>query len=303
VEVRSKSFRDVLTLAERVARFDSSVLITGESGSGKEMLARHIHSLSPCADRAFLGVNCGALPETLLESELFGHKAGSFTGAISDRIGVFEEAHKGTIFLDEIGDVSSSVQVKLLRVLQEREIMRVGESKPRKIDVRVMAATNQDLSKAMREGRFRDDLYYRLSVIEVLVPPLRERKEDILPLARYFVERLSKRLKIRNLRMDATCIDYLLAYSWPGNVRELDNVLERAAVLSKDGVILPEFLPPTVVHLKSGVSSNSEVVRRSLSEVEQDHIQAVLELTNDNRSRAAKILGISSTTLWRKLKE
>jgi len=247
--------------------------------------------------------NCGALPETLLESELFGHKAGSFTGAISDRIGVFEEAHKGTIFLDEIGDVSSSVQVKLLRVLQEREIMRVGESKPRKIDVRVMAATNQDLSKAMREGRFRDDLYYRLSVIEVLVPPLRERKEDILPLARYFVERLSKRLKIRNLRMDATCIDYLLAYSWPGNVRELDNVLERAAVLSKDGVILPEFLPPTVVHLKSGVSSNSEVVRRSLSEVEQDHIQAVLELTNDNRSRAAKILGISSTTLWRKLKE
>jgi len=248
-------------------------------------------------------VNCGALPETLLESELFGHKAGSFTGAISDRIGVFEEAHKGTIFLDEIGDVSSSVQVKLLRVLQEREIMRVGESKPRKIDVRVMAATNQDLSKAMREGRFRDDLYYRLSVIEVLVPPLRERKEDILPLARYFVERLSKRLKIRNLRMDATCIDYLLAYSWPGNVRELDNVLERAAVLSKDGVILPEFLPPTVVHLKSGVSSNSEVVRRSLSEVEQDHIQAVLELTNDNRSRAAKILGISSTTLWRKLKE
>jgi len=278
-------------------------LITGESGSGKEVLARHIHSLSPRADRLFLGVNCGALPETLLESELFGHKSGSFTGAIDNRIGVFEEAHKGTIFLDEIGDVSSSVQVKLLRVLQEREIVRVGESKPRKIDVRVMAATNQDLSKAIREGKFRDDLYYRLCVIEILVPPLQQRKEDILPLARHFVERLAKKLKMPNLRLDATCIDYLLEYSWPGNVRELENILERAAVLSKNEVILPESLPPTVVHSETRRRSDSELLTRSLAQVEQDHIEAVLELTSQNRSRAAKILGISSTTLWRKLKE
>lgn len=302
-EVRSKSFRATLELAERVARFDSSILVTGESGSGKEVLARHIHSLSPRADRPFLAVNCGALPETLLESELFGHKAGAFTGAVSDRKGLFEEAHKGTIFLDEIGDTSSSMQVKLLRVLQEREIMRVGESKTCKIDVRVMAATNQDLPKAMREGKFRDDLYYRLSVIEIEVPPLQQRKEDILPLARYFIERLAKKLKMPNLRLDATCIDYLLEYSWPGNVRELENILERAAVLSEDEVILPESLPPIIVHSEAYQRSSSELLTRSLAQVEQDHIQAVLESTNHNRSRAARILGISPTTLWRKLKE
>jgi len=302
-EVRSKSFRATLELADRVARFDSTILITGESGSGKEVIARHIHSLSPRADRPFLAVNCGALPETLLESELFGHKAGSFTGAVSDRKGLFEEAHKGTIFLDEIGDISSSMQVKLLRVLQEREIMRVGESKIRKIDVRVMAATNQDLPKAMREGKFRDDLYYRLGVIEIEVPPLQQRKEDILPLARYFIERLAKKLKMPNLRLDATCIDYLLEYSWPGNVRELENILERAAVLSEDEVILPESLPPIIVHSEARQKSSSEFLTRSLAQVEQDHIQAVLELTNQNRSRAARILGISPTTLWRKSKE
>ena len=302
-EVRSKSFRTTLELAARVARFDSSVLITGESGSGKEVLARHIHSLSPRADRAFVAVNCGALPETLLESELFGHKAGSFTGAVSDRKGLFEEANQGTIFLDEIGDVSTSMQVKLLRVLQEREIMRVGESKPRKIDVRVMAATNQKLSKAMREGKFRDDLYYRLSVIEIEVPPLQQRKEDILPLSRYFIKILAKKLKMPNLRLDATCIDYLLEYSWPGNVREFENILERAAVLSENEVIIPESLPPIIVHSEILHKSSGDLLTRSLAQVEQDHIQAVLESTDHNRSQAARILGISPTTLWRKLKE
>ena len=302
-EVHSKSFQDVLVLANRVAPFDTSVLITGESGSGKEIMARYIHKLSLRADKSFLGINCGALPETLLESELFGHKAGSFTGAISDRVGIFEQAQGGTIFLDEIGDISSAMQVKLLRVLQEKEFIRVGESKPRKIDVRIMAATNQDLSQAIRNGKFREDLYYRLGVFEIEVPPLRDRTDDILPLARYFIKQLSKKLKMPNLRLEATCLDYLISYSWPGNVREMENALERAAVLSQKGVILPESLPPTIIHSDSVRSQSTKLIKRTLAEVEQDHIQAVLELTGNNRSRAAKVLGISPTTLWRKTSE
>lgn len=299
-EVHSKCFQSVLELASRVAPFDTSILIVGESGSGKEVLARYIHRLSSRANKSFLGINCGALPETLLESELFGHKVGSFTGAISNRVGILEQGQGGTILLDEIGDISSAMQTKLLRVLQEREIIRVGESKPRKINVRIMAATNRDLPKAIRDGKFREDLYYRLAVIEIEVPPLRNRKEDILSLARYFIKQLSKKLKMPDLRIEATCLDYLLSYSWPGNVRELENALERAAVLSQKGVILPESLPPTVIHSDSTRSQSSKFIKRTLAKVEQDHIQAVLELTGNNRTRAAKILGISTTTLWRK---
>ena len=299
-EVHSKCFQDVLGLANRVAPFDTSVLITGESGSGKEIMARYIHKLSLRADKSFLGINCGALPETLLESELFGHKAGSFTGAISDRVGIFEQAQGGTIFLDEIGDISSAMQVKLLRVLQEKEFIRVGESKPRKIDVRIMAATNQDLSQAIRNGKFREDLYYRLGVFEIEVPPLRDRTDDILPLARYFIKQLSKKLKMPNLRLEATCLDYLISYSWPGNVREMENALERAAVLSQKGVILPESLPPTIIHSESVRGQSTKLIKRTLAEVEKDHIQVVLKLTNNSRTRAAEILGISPTTLWRK---
>lgn len=299
-EVHSKCFQDVLGLANRVAPFDTSILITGESGSGKEVLARYIHNLSLRSNNSFLGINCGALPETLLESELFGHKAGSFTGAISDRIGIFEQAQGGTIFLDEIGDISSALQVKLLRVLQGKEIVSVGESKPRKIDVRIMAATNQDLSKAIRDGKFREDLYYRLGVFEIKVPPLRDRTDDILPLARYFIKQLSIKLKMPNLRLEATCLDYLISYSWPGNVREMENALERAAVMSQKELILPESLPPTIIHSDSVRNQSTKLTKRTLARVEQEHIQAVLELTGNNRTRAAKILGISPTTLWRK---
>ena len=216
VEVHSASFRRVVELAARVAPYDTSVLITGESGTGKEVLARYIHANSHRAKGPFVGVNCAALPETLLESELFGHKAGAFTGAIKDRVGLFEEAQKGTIFLDEIGDISPAMQMKLLRVLQEREIRRVGESATRKVDVRVIAATNQNLAEAIREGRFREDLYYRLRVIEIEVPPLRARKEDILHLARHFSRQFARKLKIPNLRLDSTCVDYLQAYSLAG---------------------------------------------------------------------------------------
>lgn len=301
-EVRSESFRGILELAERVARFDSSVLITGPSGSGKEVLARHIHALSLRADESFLAVNCSALSETLLESELFGHKAGSFTGASKDRIGLFEQAQKGTVLLDEIGDVSHSVQLKLLRVLQEKEIMRVGESHIRKIDVRVIAATNRDLSKAIQEGRFREDLYYRLGVIEIEVPALNQRRDDILPLARYFIDKLAKDLKMPDLRLDGTCLDFLIEYHWPGNIRELENVLERAAILSKDEVVLPECLPTSIVHSTYRQPKDKKTILRTLDQVEHDHIQTVLEYTEDNRSKAAQILGINQSTLWRRIK-
>ena len=247
-------------------------------------------------------MNCAALPETLLESELFGHKMGAFTGAVEDRVGLFEYAQNGTVFLDEIGDVSSATQSKLLRVLQEKEIVRVGESAPRHIDVRVVAATNRDTEQDVREGRFREDLLYRLRVIEIEVPPLRERIEDVLPLTRYFVERFAKRLDIPRLQLDARCVDILQDYSWPGNVRELENAIERAAVLSEAGRILPEHLPPRIVHADPAAPTRDNV-NRTLARAEDDHIRAVLKFTDGNRTRAAKILDISPTTLWRRLKQ
>ena len=298
-EVHSNVFRQTLDLAGCVARFNSSILITGESGSGKEMLARYIHGLSERSDRIFLAVNCSSLPETLLESELFGHKAGSFTGAVEDRVGLFEQANGGTLLLDEIGDISPAMQARLLRVVQEKEIMRVGESIPRKIDVRIIAATNRDLPRAVREERFREDLYYRLGVIEMEVPPLRRRPEDILPLVRHFIERHSAALSLPNLRLDARCVDPLIRYAWPGNVRELENVLERAAILSRDGVITPDVLPAAITAGRAAAPAGGA---STLAQVEQAHIQAVLEQTNGNRTKAAEILGISPPTLWRKLK-
>ncbi len=301
-DVRSKAFQTVLALALRVARFDSSVLLSGETGVGKEVIARHIHESSDRAHRSFVAVDCSALPETLLESELFGHKSGSFTGAVRDRRGLFEEAEGGTIFLDEIGDVSPAIQVKLLRVLQEREIRRVGENKERKVDVRVIAASNKNLREAVRERAFRDDLYYRLRVVELQIPPLRERPEDILPLVRFFVARLADRLDLPDLQMDASCLEVLQRYSWPGNVRELENALERAAVLSENERIMPEGLPPSVRGLESAMDDSVHSVLRTLEEVENDHIQAVLRHTENNRTEAAKILGIGATTLWRRLK-
>jgi len=302
-EIRSVSFRKTLDLASRVARFDSSILITGESGVGKEVVARHIHDNSPRSKGEFVAVNCGALPETLLESELFGHKAGSFTGAVRDRKGLFEQANGGTIFLDEVGEISPALQVNLLRVLQEREIRRIGENIPRAIDVRILAASNQDLEQEIKAGTFRDDLYYRLRVVEVHIPPLRERPEDILPVARFIVKKLSQKLHMPNLRLDADCIEYLQRYSWPGNVRELENALERAAVLSEDGRISKGGLPSCV--LDGGISGNGPALSPTLSlkDVETAHIRAVLRHTGGNRAEAARILGIGVATLWRRLKE
>jgi DNA-binding NtrC family response regulator/predicted hydrocarbon binding protein len=300
VPVHSARFQQTLQTANRVARFDTTVLITGETGVGKEVLARHIHEQSPRAAGRFVAVNCGALPETLLGSELFGHKAGAFTGASHTKKGLFDEAVQGTIFLDEIGDVSPALQMRLLRVLQEKEILPIGETRSHKVDVRIVAATNRNLEKAVEAGEFREDLYYRLQVVKIDVPPLRERREDILALTRWFVRKCAKRLGLPELRLDATCVDCLLEYPWPGNVRELENALEHAAVLCADGVIRPESLPATissqpVLPLASGP-------RRSLAEVELEYIQMVLKTTGGNRTEAAKILQIGQATLYRKLR-
>jgi two-component system, NtrC family, response regulator HydG len=298
VEVRSAAFTRVLELATRIAQFESSVLITGESGVGKEVVARLIHARSPRAKGPFLAINCGALPETLLDSELFGHKAGAFTGAVADHAGLFESAAGGTLFLDEVGEISHATQVKLLRVLQEREIRRVGESRTRPIDVRVLAATNRNLEAAMAEGKFREDLYYRLRVVEVLIPPLRERKEDIVPLARFFVERFKIKLKLPTLRLSAEAIGYLTSYPWPGNVRELENAIEHAAVLSRDGRLTPDLFPPGIVHRAAGRPGRPSG-KRSLADVEREYIEEVLQETGGKLREAAEILGISTATLWR----
>jgi len=300
VEVRSPAFTRVLELATRIAPFDSSVLITGESGVGKEVVARLIHTRSARSKGPFLAINCGALPETLLDSELFGHKAGAFTGAASDHEGLFESAAGGTLFLDEVGEISHPMQLKLLRVLQEREIRRVGESRNRPINVRVLAATNRDLAAAMAGGAFREDLYYRLRVVEVAIPPLRERRDDVLPLARFFVERFRTKLKLPALRLSPESIAILTNYPWPGNVRELENAIEHAAVLSRDGRLTPDLFPSGIVHPTAGTARSAG--KRSLGDVAGEHIQDVLRQTGGNRRQAAAILGISTATLWRKLK-
>jgi len=303
VEIRSPAFRQTIESASRVARFDTSVLITGESGTGKEVLARHIHGLSQRARHAFVAINCGALPETLLEGELFGYRAGAFTGATHDRIGLLESGQQGTVFLDEIGEIPPSTQVKLLRVLQEREVLRLGEDRPRPINVRLIAATNRDLREAVRQGLYREDLFYRLAVVEIAIPPLRERPADILPLARHFVARLAMRLKLPGLRLDASALDSLVRYPWPGNVRELENAMEHAAVFAQDGLITREALPASIAQVASGASAgSSRGLPRSMADVEHEHMLGVLRSVDGNRRRAAAILGISTTTLWRRLR-
>ncbi len=301
-ESRSRRFQQVLDLARRVAPFDSSVLITGESGVGKEVIARFIHKNSPRRHRPFVAIDCGALPESLLESELFGHKAGSFTGAIRDRPGLFEQAPGGTTLLDEIGEVAPALQVKLLRVLQDKTIRRVGENHTRDIDCRIIAATNRDLREEIRTNRFREDLFYRLRVIEIQIPSLRERPEDILPLARFLTERLIDRLKLSRLVIHPTSVRVLEGHGWPGNVRELENALERAAILSDDGWIRPEHLPLGEERPGTHVLTEAIGARRSLAALERGYALEVLQSVAGNRSQAARILGISTTTLWRKLK-
>ena len=290
-----------LDLARRVAQVDSTVLITGESGSGKERLARFIHDESARTAGPFLAINCAAVPETLLESELFGHARGSFTGASQDRAGLFEAANGGTLLLDEIGDVPPAMQVKLLRVLQEREVRRVGENRARTINVRVLAATNRDLLADVHGARFRQDLYYRLRVVEIAVPSLRQRRDDILPLARQFLAGAAKRFGRRAPALAPEAANLLLRHAWPGNVRELENALERALALSRSDRIGVDDLPPELSEAPPTIQTADDV--RTLAEVEHDYIAAALRASGGNRAKAAEKLGIGAATLYRKLKQ
>ncbi|MBN1759363.1 MAG: sigma-54-dependent Fis family transcriptional regulator, partial [Chitinispirillaceae bacterium] len=278
------------------------VLITGESGTGKERIARLVHRESVRSGGPFLAVNCGAITETLIESEFFGHVRGAFTGANTDRVGLFEAANHGTLLLDEIGEISPGMQVKLLRVLQEREIRRIGENRNRLIDVRILAATNRDLSDAIIRGAFRRDLYYRLKVVELHVPSLCERKEDILPLARVMLAEAADRMTRNITGITPAAADQLLRYGWPGNVRELENVMERAVALTSgsriDLVDLPEEIRGT---FPKPVLNGSSV--QPLSEIEKEYILAVFERNGRNQAKSARELQIGSATLYRKLRK
>jgi len=302
IVARSPKMQQVVDLARRVAKVDATVLITGESGVGKERIARLVHDESTRAVGPFISVNCGAITETLLESELFGHARGAFTGAASDRPGLFEAANRGTLLLDEIGEVSPGMQVKLLRVLQEREIRRVGENKNRPVDVRVLAATNRDLAHSVAEGAFRQDLYYRLKVVELYVPPLRDRREDILPLARVLLGDAVGRMARKISGLAPSAADQLLRYDWPGNVRELENAVERAVALARGSRVALEDLPEEIRQaFPKPVFTGGAV--QPLEEVEKQYILAVLELNGGNQTRTAEQLHIGTATLYRKLKK
>ena len=293
--------RRVLGLAERVATVDTPVLLTGESGSGKERIARLIHERSTRARGAFVPVNCGALPENLLESELFGHVRGAFTGADRDHQGLFEAAASGTLLLDEVGEIPLALQVKLLRVLQDREVRAVGASKSRRVNVRIVAATNCDLGEMVRARAFRKDLYYRLKVVSIEVPPLRQRREDVLPLAHAFVRRNCDTYHCGPCSLSARALDRLLAYSWPGNVRELEHAMERAVVLADGKPRIEEGdLPPEVLTGADVPPTDDALL--PLAELERRHVMRVLAHHGGGRKKTAKTLGIGTNTLWRKLR-
>lgn len=297
---RSPAMRRLVDIARRIALVDSTVLITGETGTGKERIARWVHEESARSKGPFIAVNCGAITETLLESELFGHVRGAFTGAVHDRIGLFEAAIGGTLLLDEIGEVSPGIQIKLLRALQEREVRRVGENTSRPFDVRVIAATNSELDKEIEAGRFRKDLYYRLNIVELHVPALRDRREDILPLARILLAEAAARLKRKSTGLSPPAADQLMRYDWPGNVRELENAMERAVALARGARSELEDLPEEV---RQAIPPRSVIGPvKALETVEKDYILAVLEHNQGNQTRTAGQLGIGTATLYRKLK-
>ncbi|MEP6729331.1 MAG: sigma-54 dependent transcriptional regulator [bacterium] len=298
----SRSWLEVLRLAETVAPTESTVLIQGESGTGKEVIARYIHELSSRSDKTFASINCGALPESLLESELFGHVKGSFTGAIKDKSGLFTAAAKGTFFLDEIGETTPATQVKLLRVLQQREVIPVGGTDPQPIDVRLIAATNRELEEEIRRGSFRTDLYYRLNVIALHLPTLRQRSDDIPLLAEYFLERIAELRKEEQKSLSSTTLDALINYTWPGNVRELENAIERAVILTPDSEIQASALPERITQRVSEPLVADRVPSNpTLEAVERAYIMWVLQSEGGNKSRAAEALGIDPSTLYRKL--
>ena len=301
IVAKSPLMRQLVDLAGRVAKVDSTVLITGESGAGKERIARLVHEESTRAAGPFIAVNCGAITESLLESELFGHARGAFTGAAQDRPGLFEAANGGTLLLDEIGEVSPGMQVKLLRALQEREIRRVGENKSRHVDLRIVAATNRNLAQEVASGAFRQDLYYRLKVVELHVPPLRARRDDILPLARVLLADAALRMKRKISSVAPSAADQLLRYEWPGNVRELENAMERAVALARGNRVELDDLPEEVRQAFPKPVATTGTIQ-PLQDVEKEYILAALALNGGNQTYTAEQLRIGSATLYRKLK-
>ncbi|MFQ5652140.1 MAG: sigma-54-dependent transcriptional regulator [bacterium] len=299
------AMQSVYRTIEKVARGDSSVIIYGESGTGKELVAHAIHKASARRERAFIRVNCGALAEGLLESELFGHERGAFTGALKRKRGRFELAHGGTIFLDEIGDIPPVTQVKLLRVLQQKEFERVGGEETLQVDVRVIAATNKNLQAEIKIGRFREDLYYRLHIIPIHLPPLRDRKEDIPVLTDHFVQKIARELKLHKLTLTEAAKERLLAYEWPGNIRELENVIERAAVLCEHQVIQAADLPVLVEQGEPflAMSTDNLELNPTLEKVEKRLLQRAMDKANGVKSEAARLLGIKTSALYYKLEK
>ncbi|ADY73458.1 two component, sigma54 specific, transcriptional regulator, Fis family [Desulfurobacterium thermolithotrophum DSM 11699] len=316
----SRKMQEVFKLIGRVAKSNATILITGESGTGKELIAKAIHKYSSRRDRPFLAVNCAALPPNLLEAELFGYEKGAFTGAISSKKGIFEQANGGTIFLDEIGELELSLQSKLLRVLQEKEIRRIGGTKTIKVDVRIVTATNRNLEEEVKKGNFREDLFFRLNVVNINLPPLRERREDIIPLAVYFIKKFSKEFKLPVKELSESTVEWLLNYDFPGNVRELENMILRAMLLSPIDIIDVKDLKPTAIISKE--PAFEEAIRNFVVEIftveqkeknnlydlviksaERILISEVLKYCNYNQVKAAKILGIHRNTLRKKIKE
>ncbi len=310
IVAKSAGMREAVELGTKVAQHPSTVLITGESGTGKELIARLIHGASPRSTRPFVPINCGAIPENLLESELFGHVKGAFTGAHVDRAGLFEEADGGTLFLDEIGELPSQLQVKLLRALQEGEIRRVGDSSSRKVDVRIITATARDLEQEVRESNFRSDLYYRINVVRIHLPPLRQRTEDIPPLTRYFIDKFAKQLDIAVSGFEPSAMKLLLVHPWYGNVRQLENVVERAMVLAEETTIRPEDLPDFIRHPETSVEGPFDAlpadelsIKKQTAELESRLIGRALQVTDGNRTKAAELLDLSYRALLYKIRD
>ena len=302
VGVSSPKMREVIDLVQQVAPSQATVLILGESGTGKEVIANLIHRMSPRGSRPMVKVNCAALPETLIEAELFGYEKGAFTGAVSSREGRFEAADMSTIFLDEVGEIPPEVQVKLLRILQEGKLERLGSNKTITVDTRIIAATNKDLETMVKQGGFREDLYWRLNVISIHLPPLRERKEDIPALVQYFLTRFARKNNKDIKGIETKAMDALLGYEWPGNVRELENVIERCVVLDRDSVIATDDLPSELVKDETRKVDHVTIkLGTPLEEVEKILMEEALRYTKGDKNLAAKLLGVSTRTLYRKL--
>jgi len=299
---QSRPIQKAIDLARKVAGTDASVLLTGETGTGKEVFAQAIHQESNRSKQPFVAINCSAFGKELLESEMFGHKAGAFTGATKDQKGLFEEANNGTIFLDELGEMALDLQAKLLRVLETGEFLRVGETKPTKVNVRIVAATNRNLQKEIEQGHFREDLFYRISVFQIELPPLRERVVDIEPLSQYFLQLFALRTNKKIRSVSPECIEALKRHQWNGNIRELKNVIERAVILCDDSVEL-EHLPIELQRAAESGSQGKTLSAFDLASAEKIHIQKVLNYTNGNKTKAAELLNIALTTLYRKISE